>query len=118
MLTVTDLENIAMAIMESGLIDKTLINTTKTHFVLDMLSFWKEKTEPLSIEKRDNPISITAGPAITTPIQTRVINKAIQELEKMHDAERQQEHLGVKIGLTERKPDVPKAPNDYGSRRA
>lgn len=117
-LTVTDLENIAMAIMESGLIDKTLINTTKTHFVLDMLSFWKEKTEPLSIEKRDNPISITAGPAITTQIQTRVINKAIQELEKMHDAERQQEHLGVKIGLTERKPDVPKAPNDYGSRRA
>ena len=113
-LTAEDLENIAVALIESGVIDKTLINTTKTHFVLDVLSFWKpkENTQPLSVPKRESPISITVGPEITAQIQTHRINKAQEEIDKMIAEQRANEHLGVKVGLTEKKQPIPTTPQE------
>ncbi len=117
-LTATDLENIAMAILQSGIIDKTLLNTTKAHFILDMLAFWKPKGElpTTNLEDYDNPISITVGPEITNQIQTRIINKAASEIEKIIEEKRKQEHLGVKIGLTEKKQDPTTPKNDFSNR--
>lgn len=113
-LTAEDLENIAVALIESGVIDRTLINTTKTHFVLDVLSFWKSKenAHPLSLPKRESPISITVGAEVTAQIQTHRINKAQEEINKMIAKQRAEEHLGVKVGLTEKKQPIPTGPQD------
>ena len=105
-LTESDLENIAKALMNSGIIDKTLLNATRSRAMLKMFSLLLSGKRPLFQKSDENPISITVDKKIEVLLKTRRLNKVISEIKKLWEEQKSQEHLGVKKGLTVKKEDI------------
>ena len=98
-----DLQNIVMAIINSGVIDKTVVRTVKSKAVIDKLLFWRSGlADVVSDKKLGNygNISVEYKEVKDTNKTTKILNKSAEEIKKLIEKRNQNKHLGIEKNRT------------------
>lgn len=96
-LTKDDLQNIVMAIINSGIIDKTVVRTVKAKAVIDKLLFWRSGLIDNIRESKntDTPISIKYKNITKIEKITKIFNKTTNEIQELINKRKKNKHLGI-----------------------
>lgn len=108
-LTATDLQNIITAILDSGIIDTTVMKSIKSNVIINKLLVGRRgwlKSLAEGVKKTTSNIRVTYTDNENEQYTVDLIVKAQKELQKLLDEENKSKHLGVKIGLTKKIDDA------------
>ena len=105
-LSATDLQNIITAILDSGIIDTTIMKSITAKAIINKLLIGRRgwfKSLPEGIQKTTSDIVVSYTGKSLKQRHIDKITKAKDEVQKLIDEQNKNKHLGIKIGLTKKK---------------